>query len=362
MRTFLISVFILTIIGSSFAEQWIDVKQNDNIEINGLSWLTDNGREFLRLPLKRKNEIPETAWTMSKCPSGARVRFKTDSTSLKIKLKHGMKDQDSISTWHMSAAMVSGIDLYIGKPSKPDFWGVSKPEDAVGEYQYTYFEGFTPTRREFMLCLPAYIELYELYIGIDDNAEISKPTSYGIQKPVVFYGTSITQGACATRGSNNYVSIVGRELNVDTVNLGFSGSGCGEPVMAEMMSQIDASVYVVDSVANMNSEIMKKRYENFITILRKRKPEIPVVLMTKPHFANEILKQNSDYYTIQHKPLFATYRKFREKGDKNIFLFDTGKIIKPGRNHPSVDGIHLTDTGFMKIASELKILLSEILK
>lgn len=362
MKSIIISTLIVAVTTSVFAEKWVDVKQAEKVEINGLPWFEENDEQFLRLPLEKKEKITTTAWSMSQCPSGARVRFKTDSQSLKIRVKHGMENGKRLAMWHMSSAAVSGIDLYIGKPGSQDFWGTSEPKDANSEYEYTYFDDFPAATREFMLCLPSYSELSELYIGIDDTAVLEKPTPYEIQAPIVFYGTSITQGACASRGSNDYVSILNRSLNADTVNLGFSGSGCGEPVMAELMSEIDASVYVVDSVANMNSRIMEQRYENFVTILRKRKPDIPVVLMTKPHFANEILGKYSNYYNQQHKPLFETYRKLREKGDEKIFLFDTGKIIKSGGDHPSVDGIHLTDIGFKKTADQLQILLADIIE
>ena len=216
--------------------------------------------------------------------------------------------------------------------------------------------------RELTLYLPMYAELAELEIGIDSNSEILPPTPYRIKKPIVFYGTSITQGACASRGSNGYVPIIGMRLNADIVNLGFSSGGCGEAIMAQLIAEVDASVYVVDSVANMDVKLMKQRYEKFVRILRKKRPDISVVFMTKIHFAKEIESEIAEEYRCQHKPLFETFRKFKEQGDDKVYLFDSGAIIHSGGDHPTIDGVHPTDLGFKMLADELAPFLKKIIE
>ena len=376
MRAILLYLAVFLMSHNVLAEpnyRWIDVCEDKTVEINGLPWFSENEGRYIRLPLSGKDEISAAAWEMSLCPSTARVRFKTNSSVLAVKIDHGMftekgqediwhmSDGSRLSMWHMSAVGVSGIDLYIGEPGKQSFWKASRAMKEDGEYTHTYFKGFSGEIREFTLYLPAYAQLKTLKIGIMPDAEFLPPTAYKIQKPMVVYGTSITQGGCSSRGSNNFMGILERRMNADVVNLGFSGSGLGEAVMAELMSEIEASVYMVDSVANMSPEVMEQNYENFVRILRKNRPETPVVLMTKPHYGTEIQPFMAEYYVKQHKVLFETYDKLKSEGDEKVYLFDTGKFIQAGGDHPSVDGTHLTDVGYYKIADGLEPVLREII-
>lgn len=358
----LASIFIfIVIVNSGYSEsciRWLRPYEDERIVINGLPWYDQNDHRFIRLPLTEEQNITKSAWAESLCPSSARLRFKTSSTSLRLRIDH----QHDYHRHNLSDISVAGIDLYIGPPDQMSFWMTTRPKDGTRVYEHLYFEQLSSEIREFTLYLPSYAKLAELQIGIDSGAQILPPTPYEIQKPLVFYGTSVTQNASASRGSNGFVPILGRRLNADVVNLGFSGSGKGEPIMAQLMTQIDASVYVVDSVANMDIQLMNERYEKFVRLLRNRKPDIPVVLMTKIHSAGEIQSDEAAAYDLQNQPVFETYHKLLAEGDKNIFLFDAGKIIKPGGDHPTIDGVHLTDRGFYMIADVLTPQLASILR
>jgi hypothetical protein len=274
-----------------------------------------------------------------------------------VKVDHGLTPK----LWtNMSPISYSGIDLYVGASGNMSFWETTRPPGKA-EYECTYFENQAATMREFTLYLPTYTPLANLKIGVDAGAKIEKATEYQFKKPIVFYGTSITQGGAAGKGSDNYVSSIGRTLNCDMINLGFSGSAKGEPIMAELMSQIDASIYVVDCVANMTPNLMNERYEKFVRILHKNKPNVPIVLMTKAHYSQEIEPNEAAEYCARNKPVFETYKKLSAEGNISIFLFDTGEIIPAGGDHPSVDGHHLTAKGFYMIADKLTPLLKQIL-
>ena len=351
--------------GTSFAQalDWVDASTSGSVEVDGLPWFEGNGGKFIRLPLSRKTDIENGTdlhvWGNSLRPSTARVRFKTDSTSLHLKIEHGEASNADLAMWHMASIAVSGIDLYIGEPGNESFWKVTKPLSGTAEYEHSFFDGMASEMREFTLYLPTYAELKSLKIGIDAGATITRPTPYEKIKPIVVYGSSITQGACSSRCSNGYVAQLGRRLNCDMVNLGFSGSGRGEPIMAEMLLEIDASIYIVDCVANMPPSLMNSRYENFVNQLRTAKPDIPIVLMTKNHYAKEIV-EGSAAYDDQHAALFTTYSNRLAQGDQNLYFFDTGAIIPAGGDHPSSDGTHLTDEGFTRIADGLEPILEQI--
>ncbi|AQQ10269.1 hypothetical protein L21SP3_02097 [Sedimentisphaera cyanobacteriorum] len=364
-RCFSILIFC-AVLSAAEDVKWIDVSNDTAVSVDGLGWFEENDGEFIRLPIARKDDITKLAWRMSLCPAAARVRFKTDSPTLSVCIDHGMTEEGRLEMWHMSSVAVSGIDLYVGEPDNMSFLFTSNPKQAKGDYVHKYFSGMEKKLREFTLYLPSYAELKSLKIGISNDAALLAPIPYKRKAPVVIYGTSITQGACASRGSNGYAAQLQRRLNTDVINLGFSGSGCGEPVMAELMTEIDASLYIVDSVANMEAQVMQERYENFVRILRKNKPDTPVILMTKIHFAYEALPANiyesRSYYDKQHKALFRTYDKLKQEGDDNIYLFDSGALIQAGGDHPTADGIHLTDVGFEIIADALVPFAEEILE
>lgn len=358
--TFMLSI---TAFANDCGTKWITVGQDPTIEIDGLAWLGENHGKFYRLPIREKENITSGAWDAGECTSGGRVRFKTDSTQLKLSINHGYATEDNalLSMWHMPSTGKSGIELYLGSPDHMAFWLVTTPKKTSEPYIHTYFTDEPKQLREFTLYLPNYANLAELKIGVDPNAVIEKPTEYKTKKPIVYYGTSITQGGCASRSSHSFPAIISRRLNADFVNLGFSGAGRSEPIMAKLMAEIDASVYVVDPVANMTPELMKERYEKFITILRQAKPNTPIILMTRLKCSYDINPNSSDDYKKLHEPLYATYEKFKEQGDKNIYVFDTGALIEPGGDHPTVDGLHLTDRGFYMVADKLSPLIEKIL-
>ncbi len=357
-----IMIAVLFFSAASFAQalEWVDASTSGSVEVDGLPWFKANGGEFIRLPLSRQTDIENGTdlyvWGNSQYPSTARVRFKTDSTSLHLKIDHGGA---RLAMYHMASIGVSGIDLYIGEPGNESFWKVTNPKQSTGEYEHVFFDGMDSEMREFTLYLPTYSKLVSLKIGIDAGATITRPTPYEKIKPIVSYGTSITQGACSSRCSNGYVAQLGRRLNCDMVNLGFSGSAHCESIMAEMLLEIDASVYLIDCVANMTPALMNSRYENFVNQLRAAKPDIPIVLMTKNHYAKEIVEGPS-FYNDQHAALFTTYSNRLAAGDQNIYLFDTGAIVPAGGDHPTADGTHLTDVGFTRIADGLEPVLEQI--
>ena len=329
-------------------------------QVDGLYWFGENGGSYCRLPVRALDKVTDKVRWLCYNPSGARIRFKTDSTSLKLKIRHGVGNKEQLSMYHMCSVGVSGIDLYEGPIGDMDFWAITNPKEPKEFYTHTYFTGLAKKTREFTLYLPVYCNLAELKIGLDKDARISEPSKYMLDKPIVFYGTSITQSGCPCRGSNGFVPVVGRKLGIDVINLGFSGSGCSEPEMAEIISEIDAACYVIDSIANMDLETMAERYDNFFEIIRKVWPEKPIVLMTRVHFAREHI-QGSDYLKKINKMVFDSYKKFREGGDKNVYLFDSSKVISSEGDHPSVDGVHLSDLGFKMLADELSPFLAEIL-
>ena len=182
-------------------------------------------------------------------------------------------------------------------------------------------------------------------------------------KPAVFYGTSITQGGCANNAGGDYPSIVSRALNLDVVNLGFSGCGQGEPEVAHMIAEIDAGLFALDYVANVQPPRLKKTLPEFVNILRAKHPKTPIVLMSKIVYAAAMYARE---YREQHEQcrdiMIQFYVKARKAGDKNIHFVDGNALISYGTDLALVDGGHPTGAGFQLMAGRLVPQVRQILK
>ena len=336
--------------------QWI-AANDGRFTVNGLAWFKENGGEFIRLPKRVKGVVRGPVWELSLMPSGGRVRFQTDSGNLKLRIQHS---RGEVAMLHMCAVGVSGIDLYEGPPHKMVYWGSNKNIQPKVPYVSSYLANLPRKTREFSLYLPTYNDLVLLEIGLDPGAVIEPPSRFRLAAPVVFYGTSITQGGCSSRGANGYVPVVGRMLGVDVINLGFSGNGQSDPEIAPLLAEIEASCYVNDCIANMSLDQMKERYAAFNETIRSKRPTTPILLMTSSRRAGENYIP-SPQEEEKNAIVRTTFNQFRKRGDKNVHLLDCRKIIGFDPDHPSVDGAHLTDLGFKRLADGVALALGKVL-
>lgn len=328
--------------------------------VNGLPWFQENKGAFLRFPLRAKSLVRPPVWDLSTMPSGGRVRFKTDSTALSLRIRHSRAE---IAMSHMCAVGVSGIDLYEGPPPAMVYWGSNKQIVGQADYISAYLKDRPRKMREFTLYLPVYNDLASLEIGLDPAARIRPPTPFKPKKPVVFYGTSITQGGCSSRGATGYVPIVGRMLGCDVVNLGFSGNGQSDLEVAALIAELDMAVFVNDCVGNMNLDLMKTRYAAFNEIIRAKHPTLPILFMTCIRFASNMYSPEG-IRVLDEKNAVAiqTYRAFKRRGDRHVALLDCSQVIGFETDHPSVDGVHLTDLGFSRLAEAVAPVVKRMIK
>ncbi len=336
---------------------WISAT-DQRFTVNGLPWFEENGREFIRLPKRAQGVVRDPVWDLSVMPSGGRVRFRTDSTTLKLRVQHRRSE---IAMPHMCAVGCSGIDLYEGPPRRMVYWKSNTLIEAGKAYVNAYFKELPRKRREFTLYLPTYNDLARLEIGLDPDATIQSPTRFRLARPVVFYGTSITQGGCATRPGMGHVPMLGRRLGVDVVNLGFSGNGKSDLKVADLITEIDAACCVNDCTANMDLPGMQERYAAFNERLRARRPRTPLLLLTAIRFAAENFARDAQRDEVNAR-VIDTYRQFRRRSDKHVHFLDCRKIIGFEADHPSVEGVHLTDLGYQRLTDGLAPVLRKLLK
>jgi hypothetical protein len=338
---------------------WISAK-DPRFTVNGLAWFEENGREFLRLPKRAKGVVPDGVWELATMPTNACVRFKTDSTTLKLRIQHSRPE---VATARWCAVGASGIDLYLGPPARRVYWGSNNQIVSPQRYVSSYFEKLPRKLREITLYLPTYNDLVLLEIGLDPRARLAPPSRFRLAKPVLFYGTSVTQGSSTSRGATGYVPVVGRRLGIDVINLGFSGSGNSEASVADLVAEVDLACLVNDCVANMREEGMEERYLAFNEKIRARWPRLPILLMTcfplAPCIRTEIPAAR---LRRRNRLPFLAYRQFRARGDRNVHLLDCRDLKGFAPDHPSVDGVHLNDLGFLHLADAVTPRLKRILK
>lgn len=342
------------------ALRWLPVDSSE-LKINGLAWFQENGGSLGRLPLRSKDAFRKEVWSLAQCPSGGRIRFRTDATTLAIRLEYSSPP----SMANMHAFGQSGVDLYVNGGYLVS--AVADKDAKPGKiYEPILFDFSKQPRREreITLYLPLYKPVKVLGIGVDKEAKLTKPKSFAVLKPVVFYGTSITQGGCASRAGMSYQAILGRKLNLDFVNLGFSGNGLGEPEVARAVAEIAASCFVLDFGANHKTfAALRAVYAPFLDYLRAQHPATPIVVMTLLHTSRENrIPSLGKEWPERRRFIEQLVRERIKAGDKKLYLVDGAKLLGPTPDDGLVDGGHPNDLGFYWIAEGLAPTLRKALK
>ena len=312
-----------------------------------------------RLPVSYKDKVRQPVWDLSKSSAGITVRFHSNSTSINLKWTV-LNDFDMP---HMASTGIKGIDLYTKYNNKWRYvttagaivglkkhQNKSKPLDSISEFEL--IKNMTPEFREYKLFLPLYDGVTKLEVGIDPTASIEKASPSSV-KPIVFYGTSITQGGCASRPGMAHTSIISRRLDVECINYGFSGNGRMETPIVELISEISASFYVIECLQNMDSDQVKQRVRPLVETIRKKHPLTPIVLVENMMYKMAFLDQTIQYELIQENlTLKNEFDKILKSGDQNIFYVKDNQDNLLD-NEGTVDGVHLTDLGFLRYADYL---------
>ncbi len=356
--TYILFIVVALMVSSSVIHaqsemRWIDFPDSA-FEVNGLPWFNENAPDLYRLPKRLSDVVRPPVWSLAKSPSGGRIRFKSNCTSLGIRLEYprlsGMRN--------MHVFGQSGVDLYAdGK-----YVGTAIHNKEL-EVEHIYFSNAQAQEHEFVLYLPLYNGVSVKAIGVNTEAVIEKPCPFAIPKPVVFYGTSITQGGCASRGGMSYQAILSRMLNIDFVNLGFSGNGRGEKKVALAVAEIDAACFVMDFMANNRTvDSLASVYEPFIRTIREKHPETPIVLVTRIYASREnSLLGGGELIEAKKDIIRNVAAKLITEGDENIMLLEGHALLGPGEGDGLVDGSHPNDLGFQWMAERLAPTLARIL-
>ncbi len=308
-------------------------------------------RWFDRLPAKAQETVTSAVWNLSRDSAGMMVRFQTDASSIHV---HYKLLKDRLAMPHMPATGVSGVDLYARDASGHWRWvQVAKP--AKQEVRAELVKDLAPGFREYAAYLPLYNGIESLEIGVPQGARFEGLAPRA--KPIVFYGTSITHGACASRPGMVHTAILGRRFDGPVVNLGFSGNGRMDAAVGDYLTQIDAAVYVIDCLPNMNAASVREKCAPLVRQLRAAKPDTPIVLVEDRRNTNSwIQPARNKFHDDNHAALREVYAALQQEGVKYL-SYIPGDALYGTDADGATDGSHASDLGFMRQSDVMEPIL-----
>ena len=337
--------------------RWVNAR---DLDVEGKGW-ADTKSFFDRLPSKAEGVVPHSVWDLSHDSAGLVVRFRSDATTIQSRWT---VTSSRLAMPHMPATGVSGLDLYVKADDGRWRWlGVGQPQDGKVNTS-NLVSGLPAGTREFLLYLPLYNGVSAVELGVPQGRVIEKSAARaeGSRKPIVFYGTSITQGGCASRPGMAHTAILGRRLDRPVINLGFSGSGRMEPEMAALLAELDPAVYVLDCLPNMTADEVAKRVEPFVRTLRKAHRETPIVMAEDRFYSNsKVLPGPRKHNNDNHAALKIAYNHLLADGIQGLYYLP-GALQLGDDGEDTVDGSHPTDLGFLRMADAFTPVLTKALK
>ncbi|MBI2191500.1 MAG: SGNH/GDSL hydrolase family protein [Planctomycetes bacterium] len=327
---------------------WYDIRAWG---LEGQGW-TETEAPFDRLPARAKGLVRPPVWELSRHSAGLAVRFVTSSS--KVGARWTLRSPN-LAMDHMPATGVSGLDLYVRDRCRWHWLSIGRPKAQSNSAMLANLHPAPAGGREFLLYLPLYNGVDSVRIGLTPDAQVQRAPGWpgtAHQKPIVFYGTSIVQGGCASRPGTAYPAVVGRHLERPTINLGFSGNGPMDPEMAGLLGELDASVYVLDCVPNMGAALVRERTENFVRALRSARPSTPIVLLENIVYQATLSDTPEPAHEPKNAELRAAFARLLAAGTSGLHLVP-GEYLLGHDGEATVDGTHPTDVGFLRMADRL---------
>lgn len=324
-------------------------------QVFGLALADKASRTFYRLPKSMLERMPQLDF-LGRRSVGGRVRFATDSRRILLRLTVDACREDV----NIPLTGSSGADIYLGTGERSAYLGVLAPS-VHGDREITVEKVFfkRPGLDTVTANLPRNDLLLGMEVGVEEGSILREAPAYRTSDPIVFYGSSITEGGCADRPGNAYTSAVSRWLDADYRNFGFSGKARGEPVFAEYIAGLEKiSVFVYDYDHNApDPDHLQATHEAFFRIIRDAKPELPVVIMSRPD-----TDKDPEDAALRRQIIRNTYERAKAAGDQNVWFLDGGTFFGTrGRAECTVDGTHPNALGFQRMAEALYPLLKAIL-
>ena len=345
--------------------KWFNPQKSDIPCIQQRGWTEEMGNSYNRMPERMKGKVRDAVYSLSRNSAGLAIHFYSNAPEIYVRFKV----VGGLSMMHMPATGVSGIDLYsIDQHGEWDYriprykfgkWVEGETHDGIKEpsgtqVEYSYHKLPTDTESEYRIYFPLYNVVSEMEIGVAEGS-IFKVAEPAHEKPIIVFGTSVTQGGCASRPGNAWTNMVSRRLDLPVINLGFSGNGMLDPEVIDLMNEIDAAVFVLDCNGNLNLKTPEEIVSLTISSVEKIRavhPKTPILISDMPGYSYEKYGHGVNDCTRK------AYDQIKDKVNDLYYLScaDQGEPLDG-----KVDGIHPNDLGMYFIANAFEAKFREIL-
>ena len=339
-------------LANSNALQWHNV---EGWGVEGKGWSTTQ-RYFSRLPATAEGVVRDPVWDLSQHAAGMAVRFVTDAPAIHVRYTLW---SDRLAMPHMPATGVSGLDLYARDAEGIDRWAaVVRPAETSIEQPIA--EKLREGTRQYTVYLPLYNGVESLEIGVDTDVHF-EPVMPRQERPLVFYGTSIMHGACASRPGMAIPAILGRRLNRPTINLGFSGNGRMEPEVGALLAELNPCAYAIDCLPNMNEDMISERAVPLVKQLRTTHADTPILLVEDRSFTNtRFFPEREHRHRTNRVALRNAFHQLQAEGIDHLYYLQ-GENLLGSDGEAATDGSHPNDLGMVRYADAYEPALRALL-
>lgn len=361
-KSVLSALFFVGVLSTAFAQADFSFVKVEDTQVLGRLAVMAASNNFGRLPLSVQGLVRSPVWSLGQNSAGLYVDFKTDSKNIVVKYKV----KGALNMPHMPTIGVSGVDLYFHNETKKNW------EWAFGRYAfkdtitYTFSNIGQNVNGSYRLYLPLYNSVEFLEIGVDKASQLSFVEDR--TKPIVVYGTSIAQGACASRPGLAWTNILSRDFSNEVINLGFSGNGRLEKPILDLIVAEDAAVYLLDCIPNLSLTKDRSAAQldslilSSVHYVRSKRPNAAIVLTehSSAYTTGFLNIATMDEYAASTKVVKNSFDQLKKSGMKNLYFLSSKEI---GLDiNSTVDYAHPNDLGMMKIAKAYERILKRILR
>ncbi len=323
--------------------------------VAGRGWPEQDG-PFRRLPPRAQELVRDRVWALAQHTAGLSVDFETDADEVHVRYA---LTSENLAMPHMPATGVSGADLYGRDGDRWAWLGVTLPRQQ--RVTAKLVEGLAPGRRRFRLYFPLYNGVESMAVGVPASATFAGVVPPA-DPPIVYYGTSIAQGACASRPGMAFTSILSRRLDRPLINLGFSGNGKLEPEVGRLIAELDAAVYVIDCLPNCTVEETAERTAPLVRLLREARPGVPIVLVEdRTHGGTMFRPSLASHHAGRRAAFREAYESLRDAGVEGLHYVGGEDLLGEDDGEATTDGSHPSDLGMMRYANALEPTLRRLL-
>lgn len=331
--------------------RFYDIKSKP-FRIYGVKFDKNEGK-FTRMDPKVAKTVSENVSTLCFNTSGGRVKFSTDSEEIAVRLTYEKKEFYPHISELGTIGCVLSEETETGERFAHSFYpgclynlSAEKLENGY-EVKAKVGDG---TMKNYVLYFPNYNDVKSIEIGVLDNATVKEGKPYKLPLPILYYGSSITQGACAGRPDTCYTALISKWNGIDYKNLGFSGSALGEKEIADYLAEEKCCLFVCDYDYNApTAEHLKNTHYRLYETFRKKNPDVPILFVTAAYTPNGHREIEERVAVIKN-----TYKTAKKNGDKNVYFLDGRTFFnKDDYGIVTVEGLHPNDTGFYFMAKAI---------